>query len=127
MADKSNKVLYIDNITTYDYIKNYMKDHTVDEPNNSKFTYVVFTEYTRPNNYGVSYHGDIFFNGKKITYINDVDVTKSVTDGKDNIIAYANASGGVDFMKSTIKIGNLSNTYELFNVTNASVSYEYIS
>ena len=66
MADKSNKVLYIDNVTTYDYIKNYMKDHTVDEPNNSKFTYVVFTEYTRPNNYGVSYHGDIFFNGKKI-------------------------------------------------------------
>lgn len=127
MADKSNKVLYIDNITTYDYIKNYMKDHTVDEPNNSKFTYVVFTEYTRPNNYGVSYHGDIFFNGKKITYINDVDVTKSVTDGKDNIIAYANASGGVDFMKSTIKIDNLSNTYELFNVKNAEVSYEYIS
>lgn len=127
MADKSNKVLYIDNITTYDYIKNYMKDHTIDDPNNSKFTYVVFTEYTRPNNYGVSYHGDIFFNGKKITYINDVDVTSYVTDGKDNIIAYANELGGVDFMKSTIKIGNLSNTYELFNVTDASVSYEYIS
>ena len=127
MADKSNKVLYIDNVTTYDYIKNYMKDHTVDEPNNSKFTYVVFTEYTRPNNYGVSYHGDIFFNGKKITYINDVDVTSYVTDGKDNIIAYANELGGVDFVKSTIKIGNLSNTYELFNVDNAVVSYEYIS
>ena len=127
MADKSNKVLYIDNVTTYDYIKNYMKDHTVDEPNNSKFTYVVFTEYTRPNNYGVSYHGDIFFNGKKITYINDVDVTSYVTDGKDNIIAYANELGGVDFVKSTIKIGNLSNTYELFNVDDAVVSYEYIS
>ena len=127
MADKSNKVLYIDNVTTYDYIKNYMKDHTVDEPNNSKFTYVVFTEYTRPNNYGVSYHGDIFFNGKKITYINDVDVTSYVTDGKDNIIAYANELGGVDFVKSTIKIGNLSNTYELFNVDNAVVSYEYMS
>lgn len=127
MADKSNKVLYIDNVTTYDYIKNYIKDHTVDEPNNSKFTYVVFTEYTRPNNYGVSYHGDIFFNGKKITYINDVDVTSYVTDGKDNIIAYANELGGVDFVKSTIKIGNLSNTYELFNVDNAEVSYEYIS
>lgn len=127
MADKSNKVLYIDNVTTYDYIKNYMKDHTVDEPNNSKFTYVVFTEYTRPNNYGLSYHGDIFFNGKKITYINDVDVTSYVTDGKDNIIAYANELGGVDFVKSTIKIGNLSNTYELFNVDDAVVSYEYIS
>ena len=127
MADKSNKVLYIDNVTTYDYIKNYMKDHTVDELNNSKFTYVVFTEYTRPNNYGVSYHGDIFFNGKKITYINDVDVTSYVTDGKDNIIAYANELGGVDFVKSTIKIGNLSNTYELFNVDDAVVSYEYIS
>ena len=127
MADKSNKVLYIDNVTTYDYIKNYMNDHTVDEPNNSKFTYVVFTEYTRPNNYGVSYHGDIFFNGKKITYINDVDVTSYVTDGKDNIIAYANELGGVDFVKSTIKIGNLSNTYELFNVDDAVVSYEYIS
>ena len=127
MADKSNKVLYIDNVTTYDYIKNYMKDHIVDEPNNSKFTYVVFTEYTRPNNYGVSYHGDIFFNGKKITYINDVDVTSYVTDGKDNIIAYANELGGVDFVKSTIKIGNLSNTYELFNVDDAVVSYEYIS
>ena len=127
MADKSNKVLYIDNVTTYDYIKNYMKDHTVDEPNNSKFTYVVFTEYTRPNNYGVSYHGDIFFNGKKITYINDVDVTSYVTDGKDNIIAYANELGGVDFVKSTIKIDNLSNTYELFNVDDAVVSYEYIS
>ena len=127
MADKSNKVLYIDNVTTYDYIKNYMKYHTVDEPNNSKFTYVVFTEYTRPNNYGVSYHGDIFFNGKKITYINDVDVTSYVTDGKDNIIAYANELGGVDFVKSTIKIGNLSNTYELFNVDDAVVSYEYIS
>ena len=127
MADKSNKVLYIDNVTTYDYIKNYMKDHTVDDPNNSKFTYVVFTEYTRPNNYGVSYHGDIFFNGKKITYINDVDVTSYVTDGKDNIIAYANELGGVDFVKSTIKIGNLSNTYELFNVDDAVVSYEYIS
>ena len=37
MADKSNKVLYIDNVTTYDYIKNYMKYHKVDEPNNSKF------------------------------------------------------------------------------------------
>ena len=127
MADKSNKVLYIDNVTTYDYIKNYMNDHTVDEPNNSKFTYVVFTEYTRPNNYGVSYHGDIFFNGKKITYINDVDVTSYVTDGKDNIIAYANELGGVDFVKSTIKIGNLSNNYELFNVDDAVVSYEYIS
>ena len=51
--------------------------------------------------------------------INDVDVTSYVTDGKDNIIAYANELGGVDFVKSTIKIGNLSNNYELFNVDDA--------
>lgn len=122
-----NKVLYIDNVTTYDYVKNYRKNHDVD-PSTSYFTYVVFTNYERPNNYGYSYHGDIFFNGKKITYINDVDVTKSVTDGKDNIIAYVNDDGGIGFVSSTIKLGGISNTYELFNVkTSSEISYEYIS
>ena len=122
-----NKVLYIDNVTTYDYVKDYRKNHDVD-PSTSYFTYVVFTNYERPNNYGYSYHGDIFFNGKKITYINDVDVTKSVTDGKDNIIAYVNDDGGIGFVSSTIKLGGISNTYELFNVkTSGEISYEYIS
>lgn len=122
-----NKVLYIDNVTTYDYVKNYRKNHDVD-PSTSYFTYVVFTNYERPNNYGYSYHGDIFFDGKKITYINDIDVTKSVTDGKDNIIAYVNDDGRIGFVSSTIKLGGISNTYELFNVkTSSEISYEYIS
>lgn len=134
MADKvSNKVLYIDNITTYDYVKNYVNDHTVN-PNNSKFTYVVFTDYERPNNYGVSYHGDIFFNGHKITYINDVNVNAVVSDGLDNFIGYVNSNQALDFARSTIRISRENdpmglNKYELFNVTSADseVSYEYIS
>ena len=120
MANTSNKVLYIDNVTTYDYVKKYMESQNIDDPKNAKFTYVVFTEYARHNNYGYSYHGDIFFNGKKITYINDVDVTSPVTDGKDTFSGYVGKSAGLKFAKSSIIIGGISNTYELFNVNSHS-------
>ena len=36
MADKSNKVLYIDNVTTYDYIKNYAEVNGI-KPNAKLF------------------------------------------------------------------------------------------
>ena len=127
MADTSNKVLYIDNVTTYDYVKKYRKAHEVDSPNTAKFTYVVFTDYTRHNNLGYSYHGDIFFNGSKITYINDVDVTSPVTDGKDTFIGYVNSGSGLSFARSSIVIGGISNTYELFNVDTHNITYEYVS
>ena len=127
MANTSNKVLYIDNVTTYDYVKKFRESQTVDDPRNAKFTYVVFTEYTRHNNYGYSYHGDIFFNGSKITYINDVDVTSPVTDGKDTFIGYVNENSGLSFARSSIVIGGISNTYELFNVNAHEITYEYVS
>ena len=127
MAETSNKVLYIDNVTTYDYVKTYRENQEISDAKNAKFTYVVFTEYERPNNYGVSYHGDIFFNGSKITYINDVNVNSAVTDGKDTIIGYVNDKGGIDFARSTILLGNFSNSYELFNVADNITSINYQS
>lgn len=129
MSTKNNKVLYIDNISSYDYIKNYKENHSkADDKKTSYFTYVVFTEYERPNNYGVSYFGDIFFNGTKMTYINDVNTNTVVSDGMTNIIGYVGGPGaGISFATSSIIIDNISNKYELFNVDSAEVSYNYVS
>lgn len=134
MNDKK-RVIYVDNVSTSEYIKNYSDVHH----NVSKLTYVVFTEYERRTSSDSSYHGDIFFNGDKITYINDVDTSRVVTDGFDNFVAYVNNNGHIDFARSTILINKKNfdstkdvrcNKYELFNTKNDNVielSYEYVS
>lgn len=128
MGNKS-KILYIDNVTTYDYIKNYSEKHSY----NDSFTYVTFSEYSRENSLGYTYrHGDIFFNGDKITYLNDTCNTSLVTDGLDVFMTYINDSGCVDIATIGIRISyndNIKiNKYEMYNVNNKlELSYELIN
>ena len=113
----SSKLLYIDNVTTDKYIKNYSSKHK----SNDKFTYITFTEYERTVGDVSHKHGDIFFNSEKITYYNDVDSSYVVTDGLDNFVAYVNDEGCIAVGRAGVVItdsNNIStNRYELFNST----------
>lgn len=132
MGNKS-KILYIDNVTTYDYIKNYSEKHSY----NDSFTYITFSEYSRENSLGYTYrHGDIFFNGDKITYLNDACSTSLVTDGLDVFMTYINDSGCVDIATIGIHISYNDNNnndvkinkYEMYNVNNKlQLSYELVN
>ena len=116
-----SKVLYIDNTTTYDYVLEYQDKHYVvnTDTDRGRFTYVVFTEYERPSNVSSAKHGDIFYNGRKITYINDIDSNDIITDGYDNFLGYSNENGGLDFARSYIYISEnqIHNKYDIFNTT----------
>lgn len=132
MGNKS-KILYIDNVTTYDYIKNYSEKHSY----NDSFTYVTFSEYSRENSLGYTFrHGDIFFNGDKITYLNDACNSSLVTDGLDVFMAYINDSGCVDIATIGIRISYNDNNdndvkinkYEMYNVnSDLELSYELVN
>lgn len=129
-----SKVLYIDNTTSYDYIVNHQEDHKYinTHEDRGRFTYVVFSEYERPSDVSSPKHGDIFYNGRKITYINDIDNYDVITDGFDNFIGYVNEAGGLDFARSYIHIHednnyrNENNRYDIFNLSESlDVSYYF--
>lgn len=125
-----SKLLYIDNVTTDKYIKSYSERHKV----NDKFTYITFSEYNRPVGNVSHWHGDIFFNGEKITYYNDVDSSYVVTDGLDNFIGYINNEYCVSVARAGIVINDSNNNistnkYEIFNTNSVpnNITYSFVS
>lgn len=123
-----SKVLYIDNVTTEKYIKEYADKHK----RNNNFSYVTFSEYNSKVGDIDHWHGDIFFNGEKYTYFNDVASSYFVTDGFDCIVGYVNNEGCIDFAKAGIQItyDNItSNRCEYFNTNGFpnGATYEFVS
>lgn len=123
-----SKVLYIDNVTTEKYIKEYADKHK----RNDNFSYVTFSEYNSKVGDIDHWHGDIFFNGEKYTYFNDVASSYFVTDGFDCIVGYVNNEGCIDFAKAGIRItyDNItSNRCEYFNTNGFpdGATYEFVS
>lgn len=123
-----SKILYIDNVTSDRYIKEYADSHS----NNNSFTYVTFSEYSKKAADAYCMHGDIFFNGNKITYYNDINSAYVVTDGFDNFVGYVNDEGCISVAYIGIRINdnNVStNRYDLFNITTIpnNITYELVS
>ena len=123
-----SKILYIDNVTSDKYIKEYADSHS----NNNSFTYVTFSDYNRKVAEADHMHGDIFFNGNKITYYNDINPAYVVTDGLDNFIGYVNDEGCISVAYIGIRINdnNVStNRYDLFNISTIpnNITYELVS
>ena len=122
-----SKVLYVDNVTTDKYINKHSEAHK----NSEMFTYVTFTDYVRETTFnGPQRHGDIFFNGDKITYLNDAYTSGPVTDGLDVFIPYVNDNYCMDVAYSGIRInynGIPMNICSLYNIKSFDeISYEFI-
>lgn len=110
------KLIYLNNISPANYKHNYAESH---KQENDKMTYIVFAEAnTRPENTGAR---DIFFNGHKITYLNELVQNGLVSDGYDNVLCYVNDKGGFDFSRATISISDCNgvefgNYYDIYNL-----------
>lgn len=96
----NKRLIYIDDITSYDYVNASGDVTKVDysqlHKNSDYLTYIVFTD--DDNNV----HGDIFYNGHKLTYINNVSYSDIVTDGKSHYSLNVTNNGLLKFCKSYI-------------------------
>ena len=116
------RALYIENITSRDYMDNYMTKHV----DSKDFSYIVFTYNINGTVHPWNRHGDIFYDGHKITYINDVCHTDIITDENSHYLAYFNHEGALDFAQSYIYVehddNHIRDIYSLYNILNPNVT-----
>ena len=122
--NKSRKrALYIDNITTKDYMLSYMNKHINSD---GDFSYIVFTYNINGTVHPWNRHGDIFYNGHKLTYINDVCHNDIITDDHSNYLAYFNENGAFDFAQSYIYVEHnnecIRDVYSLYSVDDPQIT-----
>lgn len=114
-TDSRKRALYVNNVTTKDYMRSYLPKHK----DSNIFSYITFTYNINGTVHPWNRHGDIFYNGNKLTYINDVCHTDLITDNYSYYLAYFNSDGALDFAQSYIYVESGDNiirdSYSLYN------------
>jgi len=120
-----SKVIFVDDITSYDYGMSYSDLHKY----NDDLTYIVFSEY---EGFKSVHHGDIYYNGEKITFINDIDNSKIVSDGFSHYMPYVDENNNISLTRSYIYIEygdqQIDTTYTIFpNTEDIDITYKHYS
>lgn len=121
-----SKVIFVDDITSYDYGFSYSGLHK----SNENLTYIVFSEY---EGFKEINHGDIYYNGDKITFINDIDNSKIVSDGFSHYMPYVNSDNNISLTRSYIYLERedgtrIDTTYTIFpNSEDINITYKHYS
>ena len=113
------KALYVNNVSTKEYMTTYMRKHYDSE----NFSYIVFTYNINGKVHPWNRHGDIFYNGHKLTYINDVCHEDIITDEHSHYLGYFNGDGALDFAQSYIYVSDncVRDSYSLYSNNNPQI------
>ena len=124
-TDSRKRALYVNNVTTKDYMRSYLPKHK----DSNIFSYITFTYNINGTVHPWNRHGDIFYNGNKLTYINDVCHTDLVADDHSYYLAYFNSDGALDFAQSYIYVesGNniIKDSYSLYSNHNPEITLNH--